>query len=276
MNAAELLLSTGMDETVALICGDSAMTYAQLRERVTRVAGWLLAQGLRSGDRVIVIGSDGNAWVIVWLATVWAGGVAVGLNPRRRSEELGAVLNEVAPCLCFADAEPATCISSISLYASVKLVALEGVDGLAAERVLPAAWRPEDPAFWIYSSGTTGRPKAVVHAHRAVDACAAFAREVLAATAQDRFYATSRLFFAYALANSLFAALRLGATVILDPGWPTPEKSVDLLRRHRPTLLFSVPTFYHQLLTCGAAASWIDSSAEVMPGGSSPAGRTTW
>jgi len=71
-------------------------------------------------------------------------------------------------------------------------------------------------------------------------------------------FATSRLFFAYALANSLFAGLRLGACVILDPAWPEPEQIARVVQKQRPTLFFSVPTLYHQMLAQGVAQRFAD------------------
>jgi acyl-coenzyme A synthetase/AMP-(fatty) acid ligase len=258
MNAAELLLSAGKDDATALVCGEDAVTYAELRDRVARTAGWLRVHGVGVGDHVVMTGADSIAWVTAWLGTVWAGAIAVGLNPRLRSEELGTILNEASPRVCFADAEAARSISTASLFTSFKLVALEGSGVARDEPIAPAERHAEDPAFWIYSSGTTGRPKAVVHAQRAVDSCGAFARGVLKAGAQDRLFATSRLFFAYALANSLFAGLRLGACVILDPAWPEPEQIARVVQKQRPTLFFSVPTLYHQMLAQGVAQRFAD------------------
>jgi acyl-coenzyme A synthetase/AMP-(fatty) acid ligase len=104
------------------------------------------------------------------------------------------------------------------------------------------------PAFWLNSSGTTGKPKGIVHAHRAAAQADVFAREILGATPRDRFYSTSKLFFAYPLANALFAGLRLGASVVLDAEWPNPERVARLVAQHRPTLFFSVPTLYRRLV----------------------------
>src|SRR5205814_7231294 len=94
----------------------------------------------------------------------------------------------------------------------------------------------------------------------------------LAATSEDRFYATSKLFFAYALANSLLAALRVGATVILERERPTPERVLVALSRYRPTLLFSVPTLYNRMLRDGIAPALRDrgirhfvSAGEALP-----------
>ena len=108
-------------------------------------------------------------------------------------------------------------------------------------------------ALWVYTSGTTGLPKAVIHAQRSVIACADFARDILGLDARDRIYASSKMFFAYALGNSLCAGLRLGATVILDSEWPTAERVAEVVERHRPTALFSVPTLYLKMLQTGVA-----------------------
>src|SRR6516165_10793344 len=113
----------------------------------------------------------------------------------------------------------------------------------------------DDPALWIGTSGTTGIPKGVVHAHRVAHEPHSFAQRVLNLTCGDRLYATSKLFFAYALANSLFAGLKLGATVILDRERPTPERVGDIVARHRPTVLFTVPTLYNKMLQQGVASA---------------------
>jgi benzoate-CoA ligase len=113
--------------------------------------------------------------------------------------------------------------------------------------------RPEDPAFWLFSSGTTGRPKGIVHTHRGILPAGQAQREVMGLGPQDRIFATSKLFFAYALENGLLGPLSLGATAILHPEWPDLEQVEALVARHRVTALFSVPTFYRRLLALPAA-----------------------
>ena len=111
------------------------------------------------------------------------------------------------------------------------------------------------PAFWLYSSGTTGLPKAVVHAHRVVPAVARCGIEVFGIDASDRLFAPSRLFFAYPLANSLFTGLACGATVILQREWPTVDNVTATAARDRPTVFFGVPAFYRALLHEGKAGA---------------------
>jgi acyl-coenzyme A synthetase/AMP-(fatty) acid ligase len=130
---------------------------------------------------------------------------------------------------------------------------LDAVEALPAQPIPPHPREPDEAAFWLYSSGTTGRPKAIVHRHACVEGCAAFARDVLGVTANDRLYATSKLFFAYPLANSFFAGLLLGAAVVLDGLWPEPARVAEVAGVHRPTVLFSVPTLFHRMLDAGVA-----------------------
>jgi acyl-coenzyme A synthetase/AMP-(fatty) acid ligase len=137
----------------------------------------------------------------------------------------------------------------------------------------------DDPAFWIYTSGTTGLPKAAIHAQRCVLASTDIAAGVLGAGRDDRFYSSSKLFFAYALANSLCAGLRSGATVILDREWSTPTRVVEIAIQHRPTAAFIVPTLYLKLLQAGLAPQLAGvrhfvSAGEKLPAAIRPAWHT--
>ena len=262
MNAAECLLAAGDDHAVALECGDQRTTYAQLREAVRRAAGAWRALGVDAGTRVVIFAPDSVDWVIAYLGVIWAGGVAIGVNPRLALADLGPIVadSEVRHVWCEADAAPGIGILAGTLPTAPTVVAPGGHEGpdwsaaLRAARGIDAcAKADDDPALWIGTSGTTGIPKGVIHAQRAAQQPHSFAAGVLGASRDDRFYATSKLFFAYALANSLFAGLRLGATVILERERPTPERVRAAVARYRPTVLFTVPTLYAQMLQEGVA-----------------------
>src|SRR2546425_1028322 len=106
-----------------------------------------------------------------------------------------------------------------------------------------------DAAFWLYSSGTTGFPKGAVHLHHdIVHTVVCYAQGVLGITAADRTFSVAKLFFAYGLGNALTFPLAVGATTILWPGPPTPPNIYAQIERYKPTLFFSVPTNYGQLL----------------------------
>jgi acyl-coenzyme A synthetase/AMP-(fatty) acid ligase len=282
MNAAECLLSVGADAAIALECADERLSYAELRAAIGRAAGAWRELGLLPGDRVVVFAPDGIDWVTAYLGAIWAGGVAIGVNARLPMADLGPILADGEVRFVWAGLAEAPAVAGLArtLPLPPEVVAANAVAGCAdwrhaykAASPMPALDRDDDdPALWIGTSGTTGTPKGVIHSQRVVRHAHAFAEGVLSVTASDRLYATSKLFFAYGLGNSLFAGLRRGATVILDAEWPTPERVQELVTRHRPNILFSVPTLYSKMLQAGIAgalaASGIRrfvSAGEAMP-----------
>lgn len=276
MNAAESLLSEGDDGRIALECGDSLTSYSALRDAVGRAAGAWRGLGLQIGDRVLVYAPDSVDWVIAYLGVIWAGGVAIGLNSRLFEKELSVVLADCGARFIFCDPSSVAALQRLLRGDSTApgIVTQDEARALwSAAAAIPAEQRPADsPALWIYTSGTTGLPKGVIHAQRAVTESAGFAKTVLGLDAGARLYATSKLFFAYALGNALFAGLRLGGTVILDSEWPTPERVGEIVERHRPTVMFSVPTLYLKILQAGstrrlarAGVRHFVSAGEVLP-----------
>jgi benzoate-CoA ligase family protein len=103
-------------------------------------------------------------------------------------------------------------------------------------------------AFWLYTSGTTGTPKAAVHCHRTLLAGHHYGTDVLGIGPEDRVFATSKLFFAYALGNALVLPLSARASGFLHPAWAEAPVVLEALTSYRPTLYFSVPTVYARLL----------------------------
>lgn len=244
MNAADLLLQ-GNPGSVAILDGDGQLTYAELRGRVERAAAAWAARGLRPGERCVLGLADGADWVVAFLGLVWMGGIPIAVSPRTEVVLLRDLIADSGAVALLLEDETALAVADDrAMGRGTWRRLLEKTAGTAP---LHQA-QEDDPAFWLYSSGTTGKPKGIIHAHRAAARADVFAREILDATAQDRFYSTSKLFFAYPLANALFAGLRLGASVVLDAEWPNPERVAQLIARHRPTLFFSVPTLYRRLV----------------------------
>jgi acyl-coenzyme A synthetase/AMP-(fatty) acid ligase len=288
MNAAECLLCVGVDDAVAIECGAERIDYRQLRDAVRRAAHAWQALGVEAGARVILFAPDSIEWVIAYLGVIWAGGVAIGVNPRLRLPDLAAIVtdSEVGFIWCEDDLSHDVSAMAKALPSPAAVITTDGGAGLSWSSALDEAFGidardlgGEDPALWIGTSGTTGIPKGVVHPHRVVLDSQKFAQEVLGLTGEDRLYATSKLFFAYALANSLFAGLRLGATVILDRERPTPEHVHAMVARHRPTVLFTVPTLYNKMLQANVAPAFKGSTIRrfVSAGEAMPKGiRTAW
>jgi 4-hydroxybenzoyl-CoA reductase beta subunit len=250
LNAAAVLLERGDPRRTALVCGTQSVTYATLRDDVARAAAVWRNRGLARGDRVAVKLPDGMAWVRAFLGTIWAGGVAVAVNPRIPAEDWEGILREAEFRFILAESRDAAPLS----FRDRVVVLDEWLQDTAnASPISAEAMQEADPAFWGHSSGTSGRPKAVVHAHRFAARIAEVSAAVLGVRADDRLFASSKLFFAYSQTNSLFAGLRLGATVILDPQWPNAASVAATVAAHRATVLFSVPSLYRNLLKEGLA-----------------------
>jgi len=274
MNAAEYLLASGADGKAAIESWDERVTYGELREAVARAAAVWRAHGLEPGERVLIVAPDSIGWVVAYLGAIWAGGVAVGLSSRLFERELSVILDESEARLVYCDRESAALLeqrledisSTCRVVTSTELSAAAG----RATPIPPVERSGDDVALWIYTSGTTGAPKAVLHTQQMVRGAAEFATEVIGLGPDAKLYASSKLFFAYALANGLCAGLGLGGTVVLDPEWPTAERVAAIVARHSPNALFSVPTLYLKMLQAGVAPKLRSvrhfvSAGEVLP-----------
>ncbi len=255
MNAASVLLHDNDPTDIALVCGDEQISYGGLRNAVARAASAWRTLGVVPGDRVAIKLPDGIDWVIAYLGAIWSGAVAVAVNPRVPADEWERIVAEAGFRRVLTaevdDAAPGIDLATFSREVE-----------LSAPRE-PHQVDAESPAFWSHSSGTSGAPKAVVHAHRCALHVDIVARDVLGINAGDRLYASSKLFFVYPLANSLFSGLKLGATVILDPAWPSAEQTARTIAKHRPTVFFSVPALFRALLLDGHAAKMAGASIRI-------------
>lgn len=250
INAAQLLLSQADPARIALACGAEHLDYRELRARVARAAGTWRQRGLRPGDRVAVKLPDGFDWVIGFLGAIWAGGIAVGVNPQLPAAEWHHMLDQAGFSIILAENADDTPRPwkdrVIRLEDARKAFAL-------APAVEPVLVHENTAAFWCHSSGVSGRPKAVVHRHGFAREIERVARERLGVMASDRLFATLPLFTWYGQANSLFAGLKMGATVILTAQCHTALSVAQAVERMRPSVLFSEPHAYRGLLESGLA-----------------------
>ncbi|WP_170165065.1 AMP-binding protein [Inmirania thermothiophila] len=266
MNAAEELLRPplrdGAGGRAAIWFEGRTVSYAELHEGSLRFAALWRRHGVGRGDLVLFLGRDGPALYQAYLGAILAGAVPAALSLRMTEEELAPLLAGSGARLLVADADLLAGAAGRALPPGLPCMALDRpARGLpaAVEAARTTAPRPpedmgeDDPAFAIFTSGTTGRPKCVVHAHRAVRAARRFMGEILGVGAGARVFCTSKLFFAYALGHALFATLAVRATAVLAAAWPEPEAVTEVVRAAAPEVVFSVPALYRSLLRAGLA-----------------------
>ncbi len=269
LNIAEWILRAGADrpEATAIRCHaagiERCLTHGELRTRVMRTATALRAAGLGAEGRVLVALPDLPELIEVFLGAIWSGAVPIVVNPGLTPEAQRALVLDCGPVLAVTGA------ATGALGIPALTVEMDGGGTLAdaveraAPLATPAATHAEDPAFWLLSSGTTGKAKGVVHLQRSVTHVAeGFGRAILGLGAGDVCHATSKMFFAYGLGASLYLPLAAGATVALSPEPFAPTRTWATLARERPSLFFAVPSVYRALLD-QAPADAADALASV-------------
>ena len=264
MNATDFLLASSADRAAraAFLWRERVVTYSALEAETARAAHALVSFGLRPGERVLFLLKDTPTLVSAYLGAMKIGAVAVALNPRLTLEDLAYVVADSACPLILCDQDShAVAEAAVTAARGTVRIVLAGEADAAFEAAMAsqsahhesAPTSAGDMAFWVYTSGTTGRLKAAIHRHRDVVTSDLYPREILGVAPGDILYATSKLFFAYALGTILFGTLRLSATAVLNDMPSDPTTVAAVMARHKPTIVFSVPTLYRGLLAAGVA-----------------------
>jgi benzoate-CoA ligase family protein len=253
MNLFEAVFSHELDAP-ALAFEGRDVSYGELRSATLRMAHAITSTGVRRGDRVALLLHDSPEFVEAFIATCSLGAIAVPINMALRVEEQCLILHNCSAT--FALAEPDLC-STLPTHAPEKLRSLRKlltVDSLPRPAAPPESIRfitprNDDPAFILYTSGSTGEPKGAVHTQADIFYTnQTYCREVLRLTKSDRLFSSSRLPFAYGLGNSFTFPLLNGATSILCREKPTADVIARIFKDSRPTIFFAVPVVYNLLL----------------------------
>src|SRR5271154_5712902 len=272
-NIADEFVSRGArlhPEKLAILGTGRALTYAELEALVARVAEALSSANCQPGERVLIALPDSVELIAAFFGAAKIGAIAVPVNPMARAadyrhwlEKCGARIAIVhAPILGeFGDGVAGdTALDLLVIYeGTAGTVKPERVarkilewDDWVPSRVGSVATHPTvatDAAFFLYTSGSGGAPKAVVHRHQDMGVAARnYAQGVLGLRKDDRLFSVSKLFFAYGLGNGMYFPLHFGASTILYPERPRADEIAAVIAEHRPTVFFSVPTFYASLL----------------------------
>lgn len=291
-NAADYLvdrhLREGRGSSTAVVTRNRTLTYEQLAQAVHRVAGGLHRLGVRPEQRVMLCMADDVELLTAILGAMHLGAVAVPVSTMLTGGELGTlVADSRAKVLCASTEFAAALCAAVASAPEVTDVVFDAVtddrpsgvaahpwDVLASGEPIAAPYDTWDdaPALWLYTSGTTGTPKAAMHRHRSIRAVAEnYGAGILGIRAEDRCLSVAKLFFAYGIGNTCFFPLSAGATTILERERPTPLGIAERIRTARPTLFFAVPTFYSSMLAAGLPADTFSgvrlgiSAGEALP-----------
>jgi 4-hydroxybenzoate-CoA ligase len=257
-------IAEGRGAHVAIECGDARITYDQVLGNVNRAGSALRGLDVRPEERVLILLLDGPELVYSFFGAIKIGAVPILLNTLWKPADYQHVIRDSRAGVLIVSAELLPNIEKIPLEErrSLRHIIVAGhaesththtaFDVLLARGSVELVAEPtsrDAPAFWLYSSGSTGAPKGCVHLHHDMVVCAElFGKGVLGIRPTDRCFSVAKLFFAYGLGNALYFPFSVGATTILWPGAPTPQNVYTVIERHKPTLFFSVPTGYGMLL----------------------------
>jgi len=258
-NAADVFIdrhvAEGRGSKVAIRGVDGDVTYASLTENVNRFGNALRSLKLKTGDRVLMILADCPEFFYLFWGAVKRRIVPVPINTLLRAHDFAGIIRHSECAAVFYSREFASEVKAgVDLAKRHDLTVLdvevlfERACGQSAQLAsLPGS--ADDDCFWLYSSGTTGEPKGVVHAHASLAVvCHLFSERVLGAHADDVIFSVPRLSFSYGIGIAMATPLWFGATTILDRRRQTPDTIREIFRRFSPTVFAAVPSAYAKLL----------------------------
>ncbi|HET9622790.1 MAG TPA: benzoate-CoA ligase family protein [Kofleriaceae bacterium] len=258
----------GRGDRVAVIDDDGRHTYREVAERARRAARALAELGVVAEQRVALCMVDSVDFTATFLGAIALGAVPVPLNTLLTADDYAYLVRDMrAQALIASDAllgklgparaevrVTAACASALGGDTS-GLPAWRGLVEQAAPIERFAATTPDDVAFWLYSSGSTGKAKGAMHLHASlVWTAALYAQPILGIRPDDVVYSAAKLFFAYGLGNALTFPFSVGATAVLCAERPTPATVARVMRSHQPTIFGGVPTLFASLLADPAFA----------------------
>jgi acyl-coenzyme A synthetase/AMP-(fatty) acid ligase len=272
-------LHTPIAQTVAMIVEDDAlgtsqMTFAELASRTDQFAQLLRNSGVAAGDRVLIRLPNSLDYPIAFLGTMKRGAISVPTSTLLTAEEVAYLAKDSTATVLVTDKAAWPALQDhLSNLPNLKHVFLSGVGEIQPHASLQVsdlsqqlaaishcegnhATAADDPAYLVYTSGTTGYPKGVLHAHRALIGREPAAKYWFnfAEDQQDRIMHSGKFNWTYVLGTGLMDPLYLGKTVIVHEGKNDADLWTRLIAKHAATIFVGVPTIYRQIIQKSTAA----------------------
>ena len=246
----------------AYVEGDRTVSFAELLDLVRETARGYVGLGLEPGDRVVLWAPNSIDWAVAALAVTYAGGVLVPANSRYTGHEVADLVDRTRAALVLvadgflgrtqiSDLDAASTLDSVREVidlAQLDRVREVGDDVEAGEVEARAdAVGPEDVADVLFTSGTTGRPKGVMSAHRQTVGVARAWGELGGVTSDDHYLVVNPFFHSFGYKAGIVVGLTTGATLYPVQSFDLAE-TMRLIERERITVLPGAPTIYQSLL----------------------------
>ena len=255
-------LEAGREKKVAIRTADGAdVTYGELAARTNRVGNMLRELGVEQENRVLMAVLDTPEFASTFFGAVKVGAVPIPVNTNLKPADYAFFLIVSRAKAAVVSAPIAEALRSqrqeLRHLKHLIVIGDAGPDEVsfahatqaASDRLSAADTSRDDMCFWLYSSGTTGFPKGVVHLQHDMRVCVElYAKPILGITENDVIYSVAKLYFAYGLGNSLYCPMAVGATTVLLAGPPAPAHVLEIVKHFKPTLYFAVPTSYANTL----------------------------
>ncbi|MEM7760892.1 MAG: benzoate-CoA ligase family protein [Cyanobacteria bacterium P01_A01_bin.40] len=248
-------LERGNSKKVALFSRDDTYTYEQLYCFVQRTAHLLTSLGLERENRLAILMSDSPETVFAFWGAVWLGVIPVPINTACSIEEVQYILRDSRAKILLSDRQWQEKLAPIKSPFLQQILLRDGnkpflslLNQQTAEPFPCAETARDEPAFWLYTSGSTGMPKGVIHLHQSMVVCAEhYAKATLGLKPDDITYSVAKIPFAYGLGNTLYMPLAVGASTVLSDASNVFDIIADI-HHYRPTILFAIPSLYANLL----------------------------
>jgi benzoate-CoA ligase family protein len=277
LNIADAFLDARVREgkggNVALRCGDRTLSYADVQALANRFANVLAKLGVEAEQRVLIGLPDVPEFVGALFGTLKAGASVVMVNAQLKPDEIAyfyeytrakVAVVHADQLASFIEAEPAARHLKAVLVAGtferpaaarLQIHSLEQLLSEADSRYDNYPTHKDDAAIWLFSGGTTGRPKAVNQTHGSfLNTTELYAKRVLGYSESDITLSVPKLYFGYATGCNLLFPFSVGGSAILFSERCTADVLFEQIRRHRPTILVNVPTMVSHMVSHPRAA----------------------